>query len=145
MLWMGGTGASSAGAKPAGASSAGASSAGASSAARTRSEASLAAAAVPGRISELVAGESGSGVAVKYQAEAEFAPSCAERAAAGFNSGMGEIFRRVAQISPIATSAEPKAEAEGESAGSRRKGGGTPEVRWRGFGCKYLQTNCLQV
>jgi len=89
----------------------------------------IAAAAVPGRISELVAGESGSGVAVKYQAEAEFAPSCAERAAAGFNSGMGEIFRRVAQISPIATSAEPKADAEGESAEGEAPLLAAPEVQ----------------
>lgn len=35
------------------------------------------------------------------QDEYEWGPTCAQRAAAGYNSGMGEIFRRVAGISPI--------------------------------------------
>jgi hypothetical protein len=39
--------------------------------------------------------------AVDGHSEAEYAQMCAERAAAGYNSGMGEIFRRVAGISPI--------------------------------------------
>lgn len=47
----------------------------------------------PGRISE-VAG-------VKYQDEDEYASMCLERKKNGYNSGMGEIFRRVAGISPI--------------------------------------------
>ena len=38
-----------------------------------------------------------------FQDEAEFEPSCTDRAANGYNSGMGEIFRRVAQINPIDT------------------------------------------
>lgn len=50
-------------------------------------------AAKPGRISSF------SGV--KYQDEHEYGPMCANRAANGYNSGMGEIFRKVASISPI--------------------------------------------
>jgi len=40
---------------------------------------------------------------VRYQDEAEYAPMCQDRAANGYNSGMGEIFRKVADISPILT------------------------------------------
>lgn len=47
----------------------------------------------PGRMSE-VAG-------VKFQDEHEFADMCTDRANKGYNSGMGEIFRKVAAISPI--------------------------------------------
>ena len=42
-----------------------------------------------------------SGTGVKYQDESEFSKMCTDREEAGFNSGMGEIFRRVAQISPV--------------------------------------------
>ena len=38
---------------------------------------------------------------LSFQDEADFAPSCGDRAAHGYNSGMGEIFRRVAAINPI--------------------------------------------
>lgn len=48
----------------------------------------------PGRVTK------GGGGAL-FQDEREFAPLCAQRAAAGFNSGMGEIFRRVCSVSPI--------------------------------------------
>merc|ERR1712217_70338 len=47
----------------------------------------------PGRVSE-VAG-------VKFQDEFEYASMCEQRKNNGYNSGMGEIFRRVAGISPI--------------------------------------------
>ena len=47
----------------------------------------------PGKISEH------HGVSV--QDEAEYLPWCESRAANGYNSGMGEIFRRVAMISQI--------------------------------------------
>lgn len=47
----------------------------------------------PGRMSE-----SGG---VTFQDEVEFSDMCSERAAKGYNSGMGEIFRRVASISSI--------------------------------------------
>jgi hypothetical protein len=38
---------------------------------------------------------------VSYQDEAEYSSMCQQRAADGYNSGMGEIFRRVARITPI--------------------------------------------
>jgi len=49
--------------------------------------------AEPGRVSEI------SGV--RYQDELEFAPMCEDRKNTGYKSGMGEIFRKVASISPI--------------------------------------------
>ena len=33
--------------------------------------------------------------------EYEYGPMCDDRAAKGYNSGMGEIFRKVAGISPV--------------------------------------------
>tara|TARA_B100000524_G_scaffold163056_1_gene83218 strand:- start:256 stop:1167 length:912 start_codon:yes stop_codon:yes gene_type:complete len=48
----------------------------------------------PGRLSESLGG-------ISFQDEAEFGPMCQERAANGYNSGMGEIFRKVAAISPV--------------------------------------------
>jgi len=48
----------------------------------------------PGRMSV-------SGGGVQYQDEREWEKTCTERAAAGYNSGMGEIFRKVAGISPV--------------------------------------------
>ena len=48
----------------------------------------------PGRISRAKDG-------TLYQDEAEYAAMCKERAANGYNSGMGEIFRRVAAIAPV--------------------------------------------
>ena len=38
---------------------------------------------------------------ISFQDEAEYANECSSRAAAGYNSGMGEIFRKVAAVSPI--------------------------------------------
>ena len=38
---------------------------------------------------------------ISFQDEAEYAGECSSRAAAGYNSGMGEIFRKVAAVSPI--------------------------------------------
>jgi hypothetical protein len=38
---------------------------------------------------------------VKFQDESEYAPMCEDRKRNGYNSGMGEIFRKVAEISPI--------------------------------------------
>lgn len=47
----------------------------------------------PGRISNAAG--------TKFQDEAEYEPMCKDRERNGFNSGMGEIFRKVAAISPI--------------------------------------------
>ena len=67
----------------------------------------------PGRMTER--GE------VAFQDEYEFGEMCRDRAANGYNSGMGEIFRKVAAISPIlvpggftAPGARPAKVAEGE-------------------------------
>lgn len=49
----------------------------------------------PGRMSQELG--------VTYQDEHEYSSMCTERADAGYNSGMGEIFRRVASISLIDT------------------------------------------
>jgi len=57
--------------------------------------AALAEAPQPGRIQQEASG-------LKFQDEFEYSAHCVEREKNGFNSGMGEIFRRVAQISPIA-------------------------------------------
>ena len=55
----------------------------------------------PGRMSEIRG--------VLYQDEQEYGGMCEDRKENGFNSGMGEIFRRVAQISPIVpVSAQPQ-------------------------------------
>lgn len=51
----------------------------------------------PGRISQFEG--------VGFHDEAEFGPMCTDRARNGYNSGMGEIFRKVAAISPIVPSA----------------------------------------
>jgi hypothetical protein len=48
----------------------------------------------PGRVSETNTG-------TKYQSEQEYSSMCANRARNGYNSGMGEIFRKVAAISKI--------------------------------------------
>ena len=37
----------------------------------------------------------------RVRSEGEYGPQCGEREANGFNSGMGEIFRRVAAMTPI--------------------------------------------
>eukprot|EP00929_Paragymnodinium_shiwhaense_P116372 TRINITY_DN8584_c0_g1_i1.p1 TRINITY_DN8584_c0_g1~~TRINITY_DN8584_c0_g1_i1.p1 ORF type:complete len:336 (-),score=65.67 TRINITY_DN8584_c0_g1_i1:299-1306(-) len=47
----------------------------------------------PGRVSQIGG--------VRFQDEHEYAPMCTQRAENGYNSGMGEIFRKVAAISPI--------------------------------------------
>lgn len=49
----------------------------------------------PGRIRQ----DAASGL--RFQDEFEYAAQCEQRERDGFNSGMGEIFRRVAQISPV--------------------------------------------
>ena len=41
----------------------------------------------------------------KYQDEREYKPMCEERARNGYNSGMGEIFRKVCAVSPISDAA----------------------------------------
>ena len=48
----------------------------------------------PGRVRH-----SASGVA--FQDEFEWGPMCTDRADNGYNSGMGEIFRKVAAVNPI--------------------------------------------
>jgi len=48
----------------------------------------------PGKISENAEGK-------KYQSEHEFSQMCEDRKNNGYNSGMGEIFRRVAAMTPI--------------------------------------------
>jgi len=58
----------------------------------------------PGRITNgVLAGKEDA----NYQDEREFSDFCAERAKQGYNSGMGVIFRKVARITPLATSALP--------------------------------------
>jgi hypothetical protein len=54
----------------------------------------------PGRLQEVNG--------VHFQDEKEWSDKCLARAAAGYNSGMGEIFRRVAAISPIKVGAVPE-------------------------------------
>lgn len=49
----------------------------------------------PGRMSAAADG-------TNYQDEFEWGPMCTDRAAHGYNSGMGEIFRKVAAITPVA-------------------------------------------
>ena len=39
----------------------------------------------------------------RLQDDVEYSDMCTERASNGYNSGMGEIFRRVAAITPIST------------------------------------------
>ena len=46
---------------------------------------------------------------VAFQDESEYGPSCADRARNGYNSGMGEIFRKVASISPVVIAPPPAA------------------------------------
>ena len=57
---------------------------------------SIAGQETPGRVQETARG-------VKYQSEKEYAGMCTNRANNGYNSGMGEIFRKVAAISAIDT------------------------------------------
>merc|ERR1712166_1714387 len=38
---------------------------------------------------------------INFQSEREFQGHCTDRANKGYNSGMGEIFRKVANISPV--------------------------------------------
>jgi len=66
----------------------------------------------PGKVRELqllkksAAGGRGKTVTTKYQHEYEWEPTCKDRAASGYNSGMGEIFRRVGLITPIEAKAK---------------------------------------
>ena len=48
----------------------------------------------PGRISKSPSG-------ISFHDEYEYGPMCSQRAEQGYNSGMGEIFRKVAEISPV--------------------------------------------
>merc|ERR1712176_1561481 len=50
-----------------------------------------------------------------FHHEREFAGMCEDRKNAGYNSGMGEIFRRVAGISPIVVDRAPPAMVDGAS------------------------------
>mmetsp|Transcript_76335 Transcript_76335/g.221628 ORF Transcript_76335/g.221628 Transcript_76335/m.221628 type:complete len:331 (+) Transcript_76335:86-1078(+) len=63
--------------------------------------------AQPGRISNIAG--------VSYQDEFEFGPMCEDRKNKGYNSGMGEIFRKVASISPIQVGPRAALEAENDS------------------------------
>jgi hypothetical protein len=96
----------------------------------------------PGRISRAEDG-------TLFQDEAEYAAMCQERAANGYNSGMGEIFRRVAAVSPVplarpsaSRQLEQAAIAGSSSSTATTSGGGSnssgdeetpisePEVEW---------------
>lgn len=77
--------------------------------------------AKPGRIKEVNG--------VKYQDEYEYGPMCEDRKNAGYNSGMGEIFRRVAAVSPVpiptnppASSFPPRLPDSGGETGQQRRG-----------------------
>eukprot|EP00392_Amoebophrya_sp_AT5.2_P009873 g9904.t1 len=65
-----------------------------------------------------------------YQAELEFDLMCRERADHGYNSGMGEIFRKVSGIAPVTCSALPAPEERlqllpaGRAAGENTTGEG---------------------
>merc|ERR1711920_545406 len=50
-----------------------------------------------------------------FHHEREFAGMCEDRKNAGYNSGMGEIFRRVAGISPIVVDSAHRAMVDGAS------------------------------
>ena len=62
----------------------------------------LADAPTPGRASTSPVGE-------VFQDEREYAAMCKDRADNGYNSGMGEIFRKVCSVSPIAPAALTRA------------------------------------
>ena len=77
----------------------------------------------PGRMSTASSAE-----AAMFQDEREFQPRCAERAANGYNSGMGEIFRRVCAVSPITDAAlQPAGNALPGSAAASAKATATCE------------------
>jgi hypothetical protein len=65
----------------------------------------------PGRIAT-------GGGGVMFQDEREYSRQCADRAAHGYNSGMGEIFRRAAGVSPVDLS---KHEGEREEEEAQRR------------------------
>ena len=83
----------------------------------------------PGRIST-------GGDEVQFQDEREFAPRCGERAANGYNSGMGEIFRRVCSVSPVSAealnqntvAAAAALGSGGAKEGAADEGGSSPEA-----------------
>merc|ERR1711907_197685 len=54
----------------------------------------------PGRMGHASAGS--------YQDEYEYKDMCEDRARNGYNSGMGEIFRKVAEISPVVPGSRPR-------------------------------------
>jgi len=56
----------------------------------------------PGRVTSLSRPD---GSVLLFQDEREYAPQCQDRADNGYNSGMGEIFRKVCAISPISPQA----------------------------------------
>ena len=49
-----------------------------------------------------------SGGKIPFQDEREYKPQCKDRAKNGYNSGMGEIFRKVCAVSPISEGALQK-------------------------------------
>jgi hypothetical protein len=57
---------------------------------------------------------------IKYQSEREFQGHCSSRAQNGYNSGMGEIFRKVANISPIPASTAGSDSSSSSSSSSSR-------------------------
>merc|ERR1712232_876324 len=56
----------------------------------------------PGRVTTI---NQPDGSTVMFQDEREWGPYCEDRANNGYNSGMGEIFRKVCAISPISEEA----------------------------------------
>ena len=59
----------------------------------------------PGRISTDTKSDGTTTTTIMFQDEHEFGAKCEDRAANGYNSGMGEIFRKVCAISPISSQA----------------------------------------
>jgi hypothetical protein len=55
----------------------------------------------PGRISTVELKVNDMRKPILFRDEREWAPHCSDRASNGYNSGMGEIFRKVCAISPI--------------------------------------------
>jgi hypothetical protein len=56
---------------------------------------------------------------VQFQDESEYGPMCTDRASKGYNSGMGEIFRKVASISPVVVRLQLSASEVGAAASPR--------------------------
>lgn len=77
----------------------------------------------PGRMSK---GPSG----LPFQDEYEYGPMCQDRARNGYNSGMGEIFRKVAEISPVVPGSRPPllGSVQGEPAAATAGGSSESEA-----------------